>query len=145
VGLIAREIEARGVPTLCLSSALSITRAVNPPRALFLDFPLGHTAGRPHDRALQRAIVADALRAFETLTAPGAVVPLPYTWSEDDAWKDTAMRARPRRGSGAPGAVDERRPRLATPQYQSEQDRARAEAALAEGGCPTCVWLEDEA
>jgi hypothetical protein len=134
VGLIARHLEAAGIPTLCLSSALSITRAVNPPRAVYLDFPLGHTAGRPHDRELQRAILRDALRAFETLDEPGQVSMLPYSWGEDEAWKHAAL--------GAPRGSDERRERDPSPQYQCEDDRRRAEAAVASGGCAGCVWLE---
>jgi D-proline reductase (dithiol) PrdB len=142
VGLIARQVEAAGIATVCLSSALSITEAVRPPRAVFVDFPLGHTAGRPHDPALQRAIVRDALRAFETLREPGGVVRLPYAWGADDAWKEGVLRPRPEAAAaGAPGA-DERSARVGVPQYQCERDRELAEAALASGGCPTCVFLE---
>jgi hypothetical protein len=139
VGLIAREIEGRGVPTLSMSSALSITRAANPPRAAYLDFPLGHTAGKAHQRELDRAIVRDALRAFQTLRAPGDVVMLPYEWAADDAWKDSVMR--PRAGGGG-AARDDRVQRVAAPQYQTAADRAAADAALASGGCTTCVWLD---
>ena len=38
VGLIARNAEAAGIPTLSMGSALDIMQAVNPPRAAFLDF-----------------------------------------------------------------------------------------------------------
>jgi hypothetical protein len=139
VGLIAREIEGRGIPTLSMTSALSITRAVNPPRAAYLDFPLGHTAGKPHQNRLNHDIVRDALTGFETLQRPGQILTLPYEWSADDAWKDGVMRPR------NPGAKhdDSRVERDATPQYQSDVDRAAAEAALARDGCPTCVWLDD--
>jgi hypothetical protein len=74
VGLIAREIEARGIPTLSMTSALSITRSVNPPRAAFVDYPLGHTSGKPHAPELQRNLLLDSLRAFETLEEPGGLV-----------------------------------------------------------------------
>jgi len=77
VGLVARSAEAAGIPTLCLASALDITRAVNPPRAAFLDFPLGHTAGKPGDPELQRAILADALSSF---ASPRASVRCHSTW-----------------------------------------------------------------
>lgn len=139
MGLIAREIEARGIPTLSMSSALSITRAVNPPRAAYLDFPLGHTAGKPHQGALNRAILRAALSAFETLTRPGQVLMLDYEWQDDDGWKDTVMRPRP----GASRHDDTRVERYPDPQYQSAADRAAAEAALASGGCATCVWLDE--
>ena len=137
MGLIAREIEGRGIPTISMSSAYSITAAVNPPRAVYLDFPLGHTAGRPHDEALQRRILRDTLDALVTIDVPGTIRRLPYRWSEDDAWKDAVMRP-------APGASteDDRVRRHPDPQYQDEEDRVSADAAFARDGCPTCVFLE---
>jgi hypothetical protein len=81
-------VEEAGIPTLCMTSALDITQAVKPPRAVFLNFPLGHQTGRPNDRELQRAIVRDALRAFETIRTPGGIVKLPYVWDPNDsAWE----------------------------------------------------------
>jgi hypothetical protein len=109
-----------------MTSARDITRAVNPPRAAFLDFPLGHTTGKPHAPDLQRRILVEALSSFETMTAPGSMRELPFRWSEDDVWKAKAF---------AEG--DERTPRHDTPQYQHEEDRRLAE----EGGsrsCPVC-------
>ena len=90
VGLIARVVEAAGIPTLCMTSALDITRAVNPPRAVFVNFPLGHQTGKPHQPDQQRAIVRDALRAFETIARPGTIVELPYVWDPNDRdWETT--------------------------------------------------------
>ena len=140
MGLVARELESRRVPTLSLSSAWSITRAVGAPRAAFVDYPLGHTAGKPDDPEEQRALLAAALRLFETLDAPGRIVPLPFVWSEDDSWKDRAMR--PVAAGDAAALPDERVARHPSPQYQSERDRRLAEAELAAGGCATCVFLE---
>lgn len=142
MGLIARTIEAAGVPTLCMTSALSITRSVGVPRAAFLDFPLGHTTGKPHQRGLQLRILRDALAGFERLREPGGVLHLDYAWADDDVWKDAVMRPRATSGGGRDYG-DDRTPRLPTPQYQTERDRALAEEALASGGCPTCVFLED--
>ena len=105
-----------------MSSALDITRRVNPPRAAFLDFPLGHTTGKPNQPALQRAILLEALGAFQSLVEPGSVKLLPFCWSEDDDWK-----------RGAFAGSDDRQPRYDTPQYQNEEDRRRAEA------CGACV------
>ena len=122
VGLVARHAEAAGIPTLCMTSALDITRAVNPPRAAFLDFPLGHTTGKPNEPELQREILVGALSSFGTMTAPGSVKELPFRWSEDEEWKAKAF---------AEG--DDRAPRHDTPQYQNEEDRRRAE----QGGSPS--------
>ena len=127
MGLIAREIERRGIPTVCLSSAYSITASAGTPRAVFLDFPLGHTAGRPHDRALQRHIMIDALSALDGITQPGTIRKLPYRWDENDNWKHAAT------GPGSDTAsLDDRVPRSAEPQYQFPEDRAAAEACGAE-------------
>ena len=116
VGLIARQAEAAGIATLCMTSALDITRSVNPPRAVFLDYPLGHTTGKPHEPALQRDILMKALQGFTTMTVPGTILMLPFQWSETDDWKETAQRG-----------CDDRLPRYDTPQYQNEADRRRAE------------------
>ena len=116
-----------------MSSALDITKAVNPPRAAFLDYPLGHTTGKPHDPVLQREILIEALDGFVSLTKPGSVKMLPFQWSEDASWKETAER----------GDDDDRLPRHDTPQYQSEEDRIRAEknAFLS---CTVCTTEKSE-
>ncbi len=89
VGLIAREIEKAGIPTMSLSSAWDITFAVRPPRAVFVNYPLNHETGKPNDPRLQRRILLDALKAFEMLWAPGQILTLPYVWDPSDrGWED---------------------------------------------------------
>jgi hypothetical protein len=127
-------VEAAGIPTLSLSSAYSITRSVCPPRAVFLDFPLGHTAGKPGEPGLNRNILADTLAAFETIDRPGTIVSLPYAWSDDDGWKDPALRP-----ATADAPRDERVARSDKPQYQSGDDET---AAAAVPTCTCCVHLE---
>lgn len=126
MGLVARELEGRGIATVCLSSARTITAAVNPPRAVFIDFPLGHTAGKRGDAALQRQIMLDALAALESIDTPGTIRDLPYRWADSDDWKDGVMR--PGSGSGARHR-DDRVARDDRPQYQHPEDRAAAEGA----------------
>ena len=89
VGLIAREVERAGVPTLCMSSAWDITFNVRPPRAVFVNFPLNHQTGKANDAPLQRRILLDAFHAFETLRAPGQILSLPYVWDPNDrSWEE---------------------------------------------------------
>jgi hypothetical protein len=119
VGLIAREVEAAGIPTLCMTSAYDITQAVNPPRAVFLDYPLGHQTGKPDNPANQRAIVLAALNAFETISKPGTIVELPYVWDPNDRrWEETDYTPRflpPRpKKADADLAEQERRRRYTT-------------------------------
>jgi hypothetical protein len=131
VGLIARQAEQAGIPTLCMGSAYDIMAAVNPPRAAFLDFPLGYTTGKPHQPQLQQEILTEALRAFASLDEPGSIQTLPFVWDEEQSWKNEVFRQ------------DIRMDRYATPQYQSEEDRQRAEAndhsALSLCGCEACT------
>ena len=110
-----------------MTSALDITNAVRPPRAAFLDYPLGHTAGKPGEPELQRRILIEALEPFSSLSSPGTVKTLPFRWSEDERWKDRAF---------AEG--DDRLPRHDTPQFQCEEDRRLAERT-GPPSCPTGV------
>ena len=73
-----------------MTSALDITQAVKPPRAVFLNFPLGHQTGKPHQPDLQRSIVRDAMVAFTTIDRPDTIVELPYVWDPNDrGWEET--------------------------------------------------------
>lgn len=119
VCLVARHLEAHGIPTLALGAARDILEAGRPPRAAFVDYPLGHTAGKPFDRADQRSVIAGALRGFETLREPGGVVVLPNQWG-DDAWRTEATSTEAR---------DTRQARDTTPQWQLAADREAARAA----------------
>ena len=138
MGLIAREVEARGIPTVSLSSARSITESVFPPRAVFTDYPLGRTAGKPNDPESQDAIVRAAIEHLEQAETPGEVRALDLRWAATDDWKDGVMRPKPAKG-GAYGAEaeDDRAERTDVPQYQLEADREAVEA-----NCPTCFVPE---
>jgi len=101
-----------------------ITKAVRPPRSIFVDFPPGRTAGPPFDRPLQDLVVRAALTALYTVESSGSIITLPFPWPGGDGWKEAPL----------PGRL----PRLAEPQYQCEADRALAEAHD-DHGCPVCV------
>ncbi|MBZ0168557.1 D-proline reductase subunit gamma [Candidatus Methylomirabilis lanthanidiphila] len=95
MGLFARAIEEAGIPTVMLAAALDITSAVKPPRAVFVNFPLGHQAGKSFDPEGQSRILLDALHLLETATTPGTLVQLPYKWDERDpldSWEAEEMR-----------------------------------------------------
>ena len=57
VSLTARHLEAAGMPTVILGSALDVVEHCGVPRFLFTDFPLGNPCGKPFDTAMQEAIV----------------------------------------------------------------------------------------
>jgi len=66
-----------------MTSALDITRLVKPPRSVFLNFPLGHTTGRPFDREGQIRILKRALEFLTKATEGGAILELSDVWDED--------------------------------------------------------------
>ena len=88
MSLVARHLEAEGIPTVILACARDITASAFPPRAVFLNYPLGNPAGRPHDPENQRAVLETALRLLETATKPGTIQDLPFRWTDDDTWME---------------------------------------------------------
>ena len=80
VGLVARVVEEMGIPTIYLGAARDIMLQVRAPRAVFLDFPLGHTIGKPFDRELHMSIIKDAFNTLKTIKEPGTLIDLPYVW-----------------------------------------------------------------
>ena len=125
VGLVARILEEAGFPTICLTAARSITESVNPPRAAFVDMPLGYTAGRPHEPEFQKDLLRKVFTAVEEIEIPGSIVDLDISWSEGESWKDKATSGLNNGVNSAEG--DSRRPRLRDPQYQYEEDKIAAE------------------
>ena len=89
MGLIARHIEAAGIPTIAMTSAWDITESVVPPRSIYFHAPLGHTTGRPGDIQGQTAIVSAALEAGMR-ASPGEIVRLPNQWTGDVGWEERA-------------------------------------------------------
>jgi D-proline reductase (dithiol) PrdB len=83
VGLVARVIEAAGIPTVLVSTGRDLTAQVLPPRSVFVNFPMGNPFGKPGDVAMQRRVLGDALRLAETAKRGGTLVDLPYAWEGD--------------------------------------------------------------
>ena len=72
---LAREIEARGVPTLVISASPAATESVRPPRAMtFEGSAIGRIIGRAGDREFHRKVIVAALEMFTHITPPGKVV-----------------------------------------------------------------------
>jgi len=87
VSLVARHLEANGIPTVIMGCAKDIVEHCGVPRFLWSDFPLGNPAGRPFDVESQRQTLELALRVLESAPAARTTVQSPLRWSEDAAWK----------------------------------------------------------
>jgi D-proline reductase (dithiol) PrdB len=90
-GIIARALEARGLPTVSTSVLWEMSEAVKPPRTCFLDFPLGCPAGKPFEAGQQRDILRAVFeRAPSFDSERWAMQTLPFQWSPDGdrSWED---------------------------------------------------------
>jgi D-proline reductase (dithiol) PrdB len=87
VSLVARHLEADGIPTVIMGCAKDIVEHCGVPRFLFSDFPLGNSAGRPFDVESQTLTLELALRVLETAPAARTTVQSPLRWRDDASWK----------------------------------------------------------
>ncbi len=117
--LIARYLEEHKLPTVCVGSALDIFQSGKPPRAVFTNYPLGHSAGRPFDMKDQTSIIKSALDLFESNDKETRLHILHNDWGEE-AWQVEANSTE---------GVDTREERDETPQFQEESDIVAAKAA----------------
>jgi hypothetical protein len=85
--LVARHLEANGIATVVMGCAKDIVEHAGVPRFLFSDFPLGNSAGRPHDTASQALTLELALRVLESAPGPRTTMQSPLRWADDASWK----------------------------------------------------------
>jgi glycine/betaine/sarcosine/D-proline reductase family selenoprotein B len=85
--LVARHLEAIGISSIVMGCAKDIVEHAGAPRFLFSDFPLGNSAGKPHDVASQAFTFELALKVLEGAPAARTTVQSPLRWSEDASWK----------------------------------------------------------
>jgi D-proline reductase (dithiol) PrdB len=85
--LVARHLEANGIPTVVMGCAKDIVEHAAAPRFLFSDFPLGNSAGKPNDIASQDKTLELALRLLESAPGPRTTMHSPLRWSADGRWK----------------------------------------------------------
>ena len=75
VGLVAAEIERRGISTVAIQLLRRVAEKVQPPRALWVPFRHGYPLDAPDDPQRQMAVIEAALRVLENrnLTPPAIV------------------------------------------------------------------------
>ena len=94
MSLVARHLEAVGIPTVLIGSGRDIVEECGVPRFLFVDFPLGNPCGKPWDRDMQHAIAGGALDLLERAWEPRTTVQRQEIWdvSDDFLWRERFMR-----------------------------------------------------
>lgn len=85
--LVARHFEANGIATVVMGCAKDIVEYAAVPRFLFSDFPLGNSAGKPHDIPSQAFTLELALKVLENAPGPQTTVQSLLRWSDDASWK----------------------------------------------------------
>jgi hypothetical protein len=83
VGLVARAVEAAGIPTVTLSVVRSMTEATPAPRNVLVRFRLGQVVGEPGNVAQQQAVLRAAFDAVPALAKPGGTIELPFRWRRE--------------------------------------------------------------
>ena len=87
VSLVARHLEANGIPTVVMGCAKDIVEHAAAPRFLFSDFPLGNSAGKPQDVESQALTLELALGLLESAVGARTTMQSPLRWSADASWK----------------------------------------------------------
>ena len=72
LGIVAREIESRGIPTMMLAVDTGMLDKIRPPRSAFYDGEFGSVAGKPNWKQHQLRILDESLRWIETFDQPAS-------------------------------------------------------------------------
>lgn len=74
---------------MAIGTAYDIMSRIRPPRAAFVDHPVGRTFGPPHDRWRNEAVLLRALTELAKFTSLGELRDLHCQWSPDGsrAWE----------------------------------------------------------
>ena len=103
---LAHVIEKAGIATVTLASTLAVAEKMEPPRAMWADFPLGRPLGKPGDPEFQHRVLA---AAFALLDSPEPVVTEFDEAIRDDGDEMLACPLPPRHDPDAHPAIDEAR------------------------------------
>ena len=82
MGLVCRVLEEQGIATAYVATGRDLTVLVKPPRALFVNHPMGNNFGRARDSTEQEDILRRALHMVHDVDTPGTLIDYATTWSE---------------------------------------------------------------
>lgn len=80
--VLARRIEAAGIPTVVLTMMPDVAQWLLAPRVVGVEFPFGHSFGMPGDHVTHRRVLDTALTVLAGAPAPGTRVDLDLTWPQ---------------------------------------------------------------
>jgi D-proline reductase (dithiol) PrdB len=94
VSLAARALEQAGIASVIMGCARDIVEYVGVPRLLFSNFPLGNSAGLPHDPDSQLTTLGLALDLLEVAREPRTTLQSPLIWNGHANWQQDYSNAR---------------------------------------------------
>jgi D-proline reductase (dithiol) PrdB len=80
VPVLARWIEAAGIPTVTVTMMPAVAEERRAPRIVGVEFPFGHAFGMPNDKAMQRSVLELAVRMLAGANTFGTRVDLDVEW-----------------------------------------------------------------
>jgi D-proline reductase (dithiol) PrdB len=72
LGIVARELEKIGIPTVMISVDRALTDQIRPPRTAYYAGEFGSVAGKPNWKQFQTRILDESLRWIESFDQPGS-------------------------------------------------------------------------
>jgi hypothetical protein len=84
VPVLARVVEASGIPTIIVTMLPDVAERFRLPRVVGVEFPFGHPFGMPYYREMQRTVATAALSLYERTDLP-IRTDVPIVWPVD--WK----------------------------------------------------------
>ena len=112
--VLARRIEAAGIPTVIVTMMPLTAVQLIAPRVVGVEFPFGHPFGRPGDREVQRTVLEIAVTVLAGAAEPVTRVDIDIEWPQPRgeayrAWQPAEpspivaelLRQRAARGEGA--------------------------------------------
>jgi hypothetical protein len=82
VPVLARRIEAAGIPTVVVTMMPATAVELLAPRVVGVEFPFGHPFGMPGDRRMQRAALETGLTVLAGAAAPRTRVDVDLEWPQ---------------------------------------------------------------
>ena len=80
--VLARRIEAAGIPTVVLTMMPDVAQWLLAPRVVGVEFPFGHSFGMAGDATMHRRVLETALRVLAGAPAPGTRIDLDLAWPQ---------------------------------------------------------------
>lgn len=80
--VLARRIEASGIPTVTVTMMPATAEQLGAPRIVGVEFPFGHPFGQPGDHGVQRLVLETAVRVLAGASRPGSRVDVDLEWPQ---------------------------------------------------------------